>query len=138
MYGSKSAPASFVMVMYLPHEVFKHILSFKDPARQVGVKGGVQAPSCVWYTWKERWTAPVGGLILKYRQDGLTVNVYKKSKNVRGRTFFLRIRRFSLETVRFNDRMMNDYMEPHNSDVDGTCSTRICELALQCEPCGVV
>ena len=31
--------------MYLPHDVFRLILSFKDPTRQVGVKGGIKTDS---------------------------------------------------------------------------------------------
>ena len=31
--------------MYLPHDVFGLILSFKDPTRQVGVKGGIKTDS---------------------------------------------------------------------------------------------
>ena len=29
----------------IPHDVFRYILSFKDPTKQVGVKGGVQTDS---------------------------------------------------------------------------------------------
>ena len=31
--------------MLIPHDVFKHILSFKDPTKQVGVKGGIKTDS---------------------------------------------------------------------------------------------
>ena len=30
---------------HLPHTLFKHILSFKDPTQQVGVRGGIQTDS---------------------------------------------------------------------------------------------
>ena len=33
------------MAMLIPRDVFKHILSFKDPTKQVGVKGGIQTDS---------------------------------------------------------------------------------------------
>ena len=33
------------MPTYIPHGVFKHILSFKDPTQQVGVKGGIKTDS---------------------------------------------------------------------------------------------
>ena len=33
------------MPFYINHEVFKLILSFKDPTKQVGVKGGIQTDS---------------------------------------------------------------------------------------------
>ena len=33
------------MAMLIPHDVFKHILSFKDPTKQVGVKGGIKTDS---------------------------------------------------------------------------------------------
>ena len=29
----------------IPHEIFKHILSYKDPTRQVGIKGGIKTDS---------------------------------------------------------------------------------------------
>ena len=31
--------------MLIPHDVFKHILGFKDPTKQVGVKGGIKTDS---------------------------------------------------------------------------------------------
>ena len=39
--------------MYLPHDVFKHILSFKDPTKQVGVKGGIKTDSARAMPWNE-------------------------------------------------------------------------------------
>ena len=110
--SSKSGPAhSLVMVMFLPHVVFKHILSFKDPTKQVGVQGGVNEPACVWYTWKERWTAPVGAIIMRYNRNRAYVCVYAQMHTEGGHNF-LRIISFSLWNARSNGRAINDDKEP--------------------------
>ena len=50
MFGSNKARSdkqaeSCVSMMRCPHDIFRHILSFKDPTRQVGVKGGIKTDS---------------------------------------------------------------------------------------------
>ena len=42
----------------IPHAVFNHILSFKDPTQQVGVRGGIQTDSA-------RAMSPLYGIVLK-------------------------------------------------------------------------
>ena len=49
MFGSNKArsdkQAQMAFQKTLPFDVFRHILSFKDPTRQVGVKGGIKTDS---------------------------------------------------------------------------------------------
>ena len=127
------------MTMTIPHDVFKHILSFKDPTKQVGVKGGIKAPSCVFYTWKERHSAPTDAMILKYCTDN--VRVYKKDvpewQGSWAPPGFEILKRFSLWETGSRYWLNNDYdRDPYDWDVDETFPTRIGKLSMQCEPCG--
>ena len=57
-------------------DIMRHILTFKDPTKQVGVRGGIKAPSCVFYSWKQRNSAPDGAMVMKAYQTN--VCVFKK------------------------------------------------------------
>ena len=51
-------------------DIMRHILTFKDPTKQVGVRGGIKAPSCVFYSWKQRNSAPMGAMVMRdYKND---------------------------------------------------------------------
>ena len=132
-------PASGIMAMPIPHDVFKHILSFKDPTKQVGVKGGIKAPSCVWYTWKQRHSAPTGAIIRKRSVD--VVRTFKKVTSEWQDHFapegFERGKVFSLWKTSSRYWLNDNYdRNPWDSEADETCPTRIGELSEQCEPCG--
>ena len=62
----------------MPLDIMRYILTFKDPTNEVGVPGGIKAPSCVWYTWDHRLSAPRGAIILDYGPKRELVNVYKE------------------------------------------------------------
>ena len=125
-------PASGIMAMPIPHDVFKHILSFKDPTKQVGVKGGIKAPSCVWYTWKQRHSAPTGAIILKRSVE--VVRTFEKVISANG---FERGEIFSLWKSSSRFWRHDDYdRDPWDPESDETFPTRIGELSEQCEPCG--
>ena len=53
---------------HIPHAIFKHILSYKDP-RYEKVRSGIRAPPCVFYSWEQRHSAPDGAMILEYSPD---------------------------------------------------------------------
>ena len=127
------------MAMLIPHDVFKHILSFKDPTKQVGVKGGIKAPSCVWYTWNQRRLAPRGAIILKYSDDRLffsptswidnqALHVYEKHGWRDHLKYFALWKTRSRYWHRDDDRALL-------SEADETCPTRLVEMSLQCEAC---
>ena len=118
------------MAMLIPHDVLKHILSFKDPTKQVGAKGGIKAPSCVWYTWNQRLSAPRGAIILDYGPKRELVNVLYKEYS-RG---VMHVKRFSLLKTRSRYWLRSD--DDRDSEADETCPTRLVEMSLQCEACG--
>ena len=131
--GLQSTPPGRLMAFQkkMPLDIMRYILTFKDPTNEVGVPGGIKAPSCVWYTWDQRLSAPRGAIILKYSQKRELVEVLYKEYRWGD---LLRAKRFLLLKTRSRYWLRSD--DDRDSDADKTCPTRLIEMSLQCAPCG--
>ena len=67
------AAGATVFQKRMPFDIMRHILTFKDPTKQVGVRGGIKTPSCVFYSWKQRNSAPDGAMVIKAYQTNVCV-----------------------------------------------------------------
>ena len=131
---------SCVTMVRCPHDIFCHILSFKDPRYEHVHRGGDpfgKTPTRVWYTRREykgltdgikrtpaivRYSNPV--VITTYRH-GLTWwqnNMERPFEVSRG------IRRLEL-------RMNSDMFDRSDNGADEKCLRKLADMSLQCEAC---
>ena len=138
MFGSNKArsdkQAQMAFHKTLPFDVFRHILSFKDPTRQVGVKGGIKTDSASAMPpyFDPRDVSPVWALW----PDGVVMTRRDMYYTSRGRRSFL----FIWDTDEVGDlaqrypwdgTMVQEF-EMSSKPLERPPS----ELWLQCESCG--
>ena len=145
----------------LPHDIFKLVLSFKDP-RYERVRNGDPfgaTPTRVWYTYKEHKKAedPYKNVNMydtpsAYYWGTSAIRRFEKpSMGLWCTLCDVRIKVFGKFHVAHDDYSrrqfkvgravceLEDRLDPSDEDADGDvfrCSPKVAEMALQCEACG--
>ena len=128
----------------IPHEIFKHILSYKDPRyEKVRAPGDpfLKSPSRVWYTvneFKRQKEVPLTIFRQRDESEGYGYNPWI-TLGVRNNPYWrgYNYRHFKArEGIRDIEMRMDPDMYIIRGDADKTCPRKLAEMSMQCEACG--
>ena len=143
MFGSNKASTACVSsaaMVRCPHDIFRHILSFKDPRYERVRSGGDpfgKTPTRVWYTRRE-YLGLTDGIkrtpaIVRY-SNPVVITTYRHGltwwQNNEERLFEISrgLRRLEL-------RMNPDMFDRSDNGAAEGCSRKLADMWLQCEAC---
>ena len=125
-------------MMRCPHDIFRHILSYKDPRYERVRSGGDpfgKTPTRVWYTLREYRKSRRYPLIVRRCSGDITVY----NERIPRDTLFWNETEdeFRVEsTSRLELRMNPDMFDSGDEGADYKCPRKLADVSLQCEACG--
>ena len=124
-------------MVYLPHDIFKRILSFKDPRYERVMNGDpyMATPSRVFYTEGEFRTNRNKPVIFRHADEDdfsryIDVHLYIHDINEAGLFFS------PMQYIRHLESSMDPIDSDDETDDVISCSPKVAKTTLQCEACG--